>query len=154
MIEQFSIQEGNPIKGKLIYDPDELSFDFIGLQHEENMDNEAALAVASTLQLAVSSESGRILYPWGYFPLNNLRKANLSIPRSAPGKVEVSSTELKSGITYTTSLDNSDELLYDPMKKIVVIGDSQFSPLIVVADGLYLGIDSNGTLHSLWLVWQ
>lgn len=72
MIELVINDEYSMIHGELIYRTDEYSFDFVPAPGDA-LDSYFVLGMASllvgTLQLEIDVESGRVLFPSGYYPL-------------------------------------------------------------------------------------
>ncbi|MHC5226276.1 hypothetical protein [Ignatzschineria sp. LJL83] len=83
-----------PILGKLIYYMDEHSMDFI-LDAKNDTFGESGLIslTINTLQIEVDLKSGRLIYPWGFFPLININEKVLDIPQRGYGDIFINNQE-------------------------------------------------------------
>ncbi|WP_406316318.1 hypothetical protein OHA77_04465 [Streptosporangium sp. NBC_01639] len=153
---KFSIQDGSPLEGVLVYDESEYGFSFSAQSAEslsERLGSEGVTSVLiGTLQLEVTIESREVLFAWGYFPNVRVEVAELGAPDCFPGRVFISlDHSFQPGVSLEVPGKGS-RVSYDPSSGWVAIRlkDAVDAKLVQIASGIVLGIDT-GDLVSVWL---
>ncbi|WP_448319321.1 hypothetical protein [Streptomyces sp. CO7] len=153
---RFSVQEGPPLEGVLVYTESEYGFSFSARDGEALGARLGSRGVTSvvigTLQLEVDIESGEVLFAWGYLPNVRSVVAELRHPRSVAGRVVVSSDEpFEPGISEGVPGDDW-RVTHDPSSGTVAVrlNGASGATFVRIADGTVLGLDA-GHLVSVWL---
>ncbi|MGW0606262.1 hypothetical protein [Streptomyces sp. NPDC002640] len=153
---RFSVQEGPPLEGVLVYTESEYGFSFRARDGEAlgaRLGSQGVTSVViGTLQLEVDIESGEVLFAWGYLPNVRSVVAETEPPRAVAGRVLVSPEErFDHGISVRVPGDDW-RVTHDPSSGTVAVrlnGDSG-ATFVRIADGTVLGLDG-GHLVSVWL---
>ncbi|MCC8373917.1 MULTISPECIES: hypothetical protein [Photorhabdus] len=148
-----------PLQGKLIYRESEYSIDFIDyseVEVERKTGNQGCTSLTiGTLQIEVGVESGKLLYPWGLYPLQHCESRELIIPTMLPGEIFVylNNTKLIQGVAMDIPNINLWPAFRDPSTKWICIGDDELIGGITViqfADNVAMAL-RNDSLMSLWI---
>jgi hypothetical protein len=107
----YSLSE-NILQGNLIYRTTEYSIDFVDYSPEKlaiSVGNYGCFSLSiNTLQLEVSIETKKILYPWGYFPMMKYAMRKINITKLLNGNiyVDMGKTDLSKGTAYEIPKSN------------------------------------------------
>lgn len=135
--------------GRLIYVPDEYSFDFI----VENRPNAEHTIQLNTLQLAVDGD-GRVHYPWGYCPLIRYEVTEHVPPSSRGGTLSVECVDdFVPGIAVALHNDSGWPVAINRQEGWVCLGDSSVPKLWEAVEfaNSTVAVLSDGKLIALWL---
>lgn len=156
-IEQvkFSVEAGEIIKGRLLYDESEMSIRFEFAEPTQYDDDEgiASLVLAKFLQLDFRVSDGRLLSIGGYSPRESWDpvKTKLQALDLKDGIVRVSMDEYpESGSGYGTTLEEAEANYYEASGDLL-IGSLDSSTFVKIADGIVVGLDSKGGLSCVVL---
>lgn len=143
-------KEIDRLHGSLIYRESEYSFDFSSSSEEQlksRIGSRGCMSVGvSTLQIEVGVETGRLLYPWGFFPLLDVGYERVILPNIVPGGVfvKLSRSELKQGVSFDIPNSEHWRVTHDIDSGWVHIGQSRNfcrqSTYIEFADNSVVGI--------------
>ncbi|BDR54520.1 hypothetical protein KIMH_06310 [Bombiscardovia apis] len=152
-------QTDKPLLGKLVYRESEYSLDFI----ECSDDNLARLSgdggrtslTVHTLQIEIGINTGKLLYPWGLFPLIHAIDKPLTIPDSYYGELSVNTAKNKliSGVSIEFPDSENWELCKDPSSGWVFVGNpsiTQYSCSIEFANNVIASIE-NDCIVAFWM---
>ncbi|MFZ1249658.1 MAG: hypothetical protein WAQ24_05060 [Candidatus Saccharimonadales bacterium] len=154
MYDTFLLRPDKPnIRGKLTYLKNEASVDFTPEKILYSQPKqELTLLACATLQILVDIATQRVLYVFGYFPLESARRKQLMLPKSTPGEVYIDQIislgdnhmSFKSGLLKS-------EGYYDEDRKLLRVGEGVDGSInIEVATGIIMGF-SERKLVCLWL---
>jgi hypothetical protein len=102
--------ELEPIPGRLLYRMGDHAVDFQAdhpseLQYQIGSAGVTSLSIG-TLQLEIAIASGRLLYPWGYLPLESLKRRSLKRIDAVAGAIRVDvSRPLVAGVSIAHGVD-------------------------------------------------
>jgi len=136
------------LRGRVIYRPDEFSFDF-----QPYYPGGTSLLINS-LQLEVDWK-GRVLYAWGYCPHVTWERTNEPVPDFAPGVLRfLSDGRLIPGVSIPITPDGGWPVSVNVQTGWVHIGT--YSPAVMGAEVVEFASDSvaaivGGRLVSVWL---
>ncbi|MDF7675787.1 hypothetical protein PT286_03440 [Neisseriaceae bacterium ESL0693] len=126
----FKVEKTNcPLNGDLVYYQTEYSFDFINCdknQIEILKGNADCISLCiGTLQFEMSIDTGKILYPWGYYPLETALIKTLSVPTSFYGELSViiKNDTFVSGVSIDIPNSERWQLYRDADSGWIFIGD-------------------------------
>ncbi|NWA86444.1 hypothetical protein [Pseudomonas sp. D2002] len=130
----------NHLVGELLYRNAEYSIDFLPTSKSEIASASGQLGRSSltmgTLQLEVSIETGRVLYPWGLFPLMHCKQTKLTMRPLINGEIYVDITQLvlASGVAYAIPGADQWELLRDLDTGWICVGNADMSENVVLIE--------------------
>jgi hypothetical protein len=150
----FSVSPGPATHGRLIYRKSEYSIDFEHYSkeiHDQLVGPTGSISVG-TLQLEISVDSGKILFPWGLFPHQEWQHCRLIAPAIMQGELyarDISnliiggSVDLPGGDAWETKFDDISGWIYT--------GTSELPDLsIEFADNVAASLTGN-RLTGLWM---
>lgn len=150
--------EWPPVSGRLLYRPEEYSFDFVppaGMELQDRIGTDGTASIAiGTLQLEVSITTGVVLFAWGYHPYVSWREQGLESPDAESGCLKLKSTDgLLSGVSYDIGSSTNWRTSFDRATNWVriqaddTVGADQF---VQFASDTIAGL-RNEELVELWL---
>jgi hypothetical protein len=152
-------QTDKPLSGKLVYRESEYSLDFI----ECSNDNLVRLSghggctslTVHTLQIEVGINTGKLLYPWGLFPLIHAIDKPLIIPNSYYGELSINlkKNKLISGVSIEIPGSDHWQLYKDPSSCWIFVGNpsiTQYSCSIEFANNVIASI-ANDSIVAFWM---
>jgi hypothetical protein len=118
------------INGEVIYSEEEYSFCINNLKefHFSHgvSSNRTSLCIA-TLQIEVDLVSGRLLYPWGYFPLLSAYKKKLNLVTWQQGNVYVNTEKMEKGVSIRIPYSDSWPVFKDIETGWICIGTDEIN---------------------------
>ncbi|WP_239353055.1 hypothetical protein [Snodgrassella communis] len=148
-----------PLSGKLIYRKSEYSLDFIeyfddGLAKLSRNGGSTSLTV-HTLQIEIDINTGKLLYPWGLFPLMHIIDKSLSIPESHYGELFVKAEKNKfiSGVSIEFPDSENWAIFKDPLSGWIFVGNpsiTQYACSIEFASNVIASIEK-GYIVAFWM---
>ncbi|WP_037588721.1 hypothetical protein [Stenoxybacter acetivorans] len=148
-----------PLLGKLFYYQSEYSLDFIEYPDEDFTKLPSARGYTSisvdTLQIEIDIDTGKLLYPWGLFPLVNAIEKPLILPSSYYGEIyiRVRNSKLISGVSIDFPSAKNWVLYKDSSSGWIFIGDRniiQYSFSIEFARNVIASIENNNIV-AFWM---
>lgn len=110
-------EKGLPMEGTLWYVKDDYSFAFCPTDTSYWKSNDTpstSFLLLKTLQIEVIIDGGRMLFAWGYSPMQSWLNGNVEVPNYVPGWVIVHSQEpLLSGVGIGYGETEEWETVYD-----------------------------------------
>jgi hypothetical protein len=140
----FMYTPGEPTPGKLSYDKEEKSFNYEGEGTETQ--GVAALLVGGTLQIDVSIETKRLLFPWGYSPTESWgeRDEEFHISEVKDGNIILKDADdLMSGMGYDTDLVNVKPIYFKKSGMLLFGEASGAEEWIKIADGTFVRLEGD-----------
>ena len=155
---EFTISIGTRLDGILFYLESERSFDFetlapMDLARMRGESGVCSIQVGASLQLEVGVETGLLLFAWGYCPYESWQKMALDAPTLEDGQVVVRTRHgLNRGVSHKVG-DDEWCFAWDPESTWFRASRGQLGEdrVIQFASGCSIGLNSRGTLSSVWL---
>ncbi|MBZ0284085.1 MAG: hypothetical protein K8L97_25315 [Anaerolineae bacterium] len=141
-----------PLNGKLIYNMQEYSFDFIA--KDEHLAQGGMTLSIGTLQIEVNIEDRFLLFPWGLHAYTAWVKGSLPqvIAKRAGVKVTFGDS-VKAGVAVKVDTDKTWKTLFDPhIGWICVHSDNKFDQYqnVEFAEGSIISLHES-QIKALWL---
>lgn len=152
-------KKDRPLLGKLVYRESEYSLDFIECSSDDfsklSGDEGCTSLTVHTLQIEIGVSTGKLLYPWGLFPLIHAMDKSLIIPDSYYGELsfKTEKNKIRPGVSIDFSGSESWELCKDPSSGWIFLGDpsiAQYSCSIEFANDVIASM-ANDCIVAFWI---
>lgn len=111
----------------------------------------ATILVADTLQLEFDTETGRVLFLWGYSPTESWSTGTVEAPVVPKGTARVIlNIHAEPGGAYSDD-HIPNNITFDKGSGWVRIGSAEHNAALALGSDLIIGLDMNGHLSSIWV---
>lgn len=132
---------GSPVDGRLLYRPADHAFDFKVADARTDVHSVQGTAslLVGTIQVAVDPNTGRLLFAWGYSPVQGWRRSAIIPLPQERGRALMDASDLLPGVGISIVEARDVLSLVDPSRKAVQVSNGVEPELaFIIAPGVTL----------------